>query len=68
MLILMLAAYTAVMFLIWKFLNWYIPAYGDLGWVVWMVGCFAIAFAIEARKKARERREGRQAGQIEYQD
>ena len=48
MLGLWLIAMAAVLF----FLKWFIPAFGDAGYIVWMLGAFGIAAWLHSKDRA----------------
>lgn len=53
-LILCLVVWVAVMVAAGFFLKWFLPVAGDAGFIVWIVGCFALTYWLEPNRGARE--------------
>lgn len=52
--ILCIALFIPAMGAIWFFLRWFIPAYGDAGFVLWMIGIFIAVRLLEPNGRAAE--------------
>lgn len=58
----LVAIYLIVMFLLWMFLGWFIPTYGDVGYLLWMAGIFGIVFILERSRKRAARKNSAELG------
>ena len=58
-----IAAYLGLNYLIWNFLKWYVPAYGHVGFGLWIAGCLAIALYIDRRSKRTAEQAGTEVGE-----
>lgn len=48
----MIAAWLGVMFAMLIFLKWFIPAFGDAGFLIWVAACCVIGWRLTAGQRA----------------